>query len=244
MNDGGGGGSRTTTAGPAVAELWPRAVLFDLDGTIADSFSAIQLALSAALAEYGMPARDLGWVRVHVGRGAKVLVRDAVAEPCSGDVVEAVAARYDQNYRTISLDRTPPMPGAREALEFVATRSSERVAIVSNKPASLCRAWLEYWDLARFVAEVSGPDTSGALKPATSAVLPTLQRLGVSAAEAIMVGDMEIDAQAGGAVGMPVLIVARGQGDRASACGLPVAGLLSDLRELSGWLVENGRGWG
>jgi len=191
-----------------------------------------------------MPARDLGWVRAHVGRGAKILVRDAIAEPCSGDMVEVVAKSYDQNYRTIYLDRTPPMPGAREALEFVATKSGDRVGIVSNKPASLCRDWLEYWGLARFVAEVSGPDTSGTLKPAASAVLPTLQRLGVSAAEAIMVGDMEIDAQTGGAVGMPVLIVARDQGDRVSACSLPVAGLLSDLRELSGWLVENGRGWG
>lgn len=226
------------------SEMWPRAVIFDLDGTIADSFAAIQEALSAALAEFGMPARGLDWVRTHVGRGASLLMREAAAEPCSNELGEAILGRYHELYSRIYLERTPPIDGAREVLEFSSARSGMRVAIVSNKPASLCRPWLEYWGLAGLVAEVSGPDTSGALKPDPAAVRPTLDRLAVAAPQALMVGDMEIDALTAEAVGMPVVIVGGYPAARGWPLRVPLAGRLPELRGLSRWLVENGRGWG
>lgn len=230
---------------PANAEaLWPQAVVFDLDGTVADSFAAIHAALAASLAEAGLAQRDLDWVRSHVGRGAEVLVREAVGEAGDDLAVERVYRRYQERYREIYLDATPPLDGAGEVLEFVAGKTAGRLAVVSNKPAALCRPWLRHWGLDGFVAEVSGPDVTGALKPDPAAVNPVLERLGVAAAEALLVGDMEVDALAGEAVGMPVVIVSAAA-DRCPWRHRPgIAKVLTKLRLLPGWLIKNGRGWG
>lgn len=227
---------------PSASELeerWPRAVLFDLDGTLADSFPIIQQALAAALSGEGLPPRSLAWVRQHVGRGAEALIRDAVGERADGACVERVRRRYMEAYNHIPLAETPPAPGAAEALAFVWARTEGGVAVVSNKVASWSSRWLAHWGLAGFVAVVSGPDVSGALKPDPAAVTGVLAALGVDAASALLVGDMGVDAATGAAAGSPVVLVGEGKG--ADPPG--VVGRLESLHDLPLWLVHNGRGW-
>jgi phosphoglycolate phosphatase len=222
---------------------WPRAVIFDLDGTLADSFAAIQVALNRALRDNGLAEHDLEWTRSHVGHGAVELVRSAVG-PADAATMRAVGASFGDHYRAIYLDQTPPVPGAGAVLEHVARGSDGRVAVVSNKYAALCRAWLEHWDLARFVARVAGPETSGARKPDRAALLPVLEALGVAPDEALLVGDMDIDVEAGRNAGVPVVAVCGGASpadvlERAGAMAV-----LGALAELPAWLAEHGRGWG
>lgn len=221
----------------------PAAILFDLDGTLADSFAGIERALNAALREMRLPLRSFAWVRAHVGRGVTELVRDAVGPDAGEAVAREVERRCLQIYTRIYPDETRPLPGAAEVLAFCAEGTGGRVAIVSNKLSRLSVAWLERWGLARHVALVTGPDTFGVRKPAPGAVLPVLTRLGVAPAGALLVGDMEIDAAAGAAVGMPVVGVRQ---DGTSPAALRRAGMLAvlfDLRDLPAWLVGNGAGW-
>lgn len=226
--------------GSEAEERWPRAVLFDLDGTLADSFPAIHHALASALTAEGLPPRPLEWVRRKVGRGAAALVADAVGDGGDGACVERVRQRYLETYERIPLAATPPLPGAAEALACAWAGTNGRVGVLSNKLASWSARWLEHWGLGRFVAVVSGPDVTGALKPDPAAVTPVLARLGVDAHGALLVGDMAVDAAAGAGVGLRVVLV--GAGGEGAEVPSAVA-RLRDLSELPSWLVHNGRGW-
>ncbi len=226
-----------------VDHLKPAAVLFDLDGTLADSFEGIRHALNAALREEGLSEYDLGWVHAHVGRGAPALVRDAVGGEADDALVRAVGGRFGAHYRASFLDLTPALPGAREVLAYVAWRTGGKVAVVSNKYEDLSRAWLRHVGLEEHVAVVVGPDTYGVRKPDPGAILPVLRRFDVAAGDALVVGDMDVDVATGLEVGAPVVGV---QADPAAARDLLAAGataVLPALGALPGWLEDNGAGW-
>ncbi len=223
--------------------LRPAALLFDLDGTLADSFAAIRDALNAGLREHGLGEYDLAWVKTHVGRGAAELVRDAVGAGSDEALRRSVGARFGARYREIYLDQTPPLPGAGDVLAFVAARVGRRVAVISNKYEELSRAWLVHWGLAPHVSVVVGPETYGVRKPDPGAIVPVLEGFGVSPADALLVGDMQVDVAAARAAGVPMLAV---QSEPAAAEALRAAGAVDALpavAEVPAWLVRHGVGW-
>ncbi len=223
--------------------LWPAAVLFDLDGTLADSFAGIHAALAHALEEFGLPPRDLEWVRRHVGRGARPLLEDAVGRR-DDKLVARLAERFGALYRASYLDATPPRAGAAELLELVHANTAGRVAVVSNKAEELCRTWLDHVGLGGWVALVAGPDTFAASKPDPAAVLPVLQALGVAAEAALLVGDMPIDAVTAANAGVGAVLVTGGAADKDELLQARPLAVLFGLSEVASWLLEHGRGWG
>jgi phosphoglycolate phosphatase len=223
--------------------LRPAAVLFDLDGTLADSFAAIREALNAALREHGLPEQDLPWVRTHVGRGAVELLRDAVGADRDEALLRTVGARFGAVYREIYLEQTPPMPGAGEVLALVAARTGGKVAVVSNKYEELCRRWLAHWGLAPHVAVVVGPDTHGVRKPDPGTVVPVLEGFGVLPGDALMVGDMEIDVNTARAAGIPAVAVHPDETVAGTLLEAGAVAVLGSLGELPSWLAHNGTGW-
>ncbi len=228
----------------AAETVRPAALLFDLDGTLADSFAGIRHALDAALRDEGLPGVDLAWVRTHVGRGTPALVRDAVGAAADDGLARAVAERFAVRYRATFLDLTPALPGAAEVLAFAAAGTGGKVAVVSNKYEEFSRAWLSHAGLARHVAVVVGPDTYGARKPDPACVRPVLRGFGVAPGDALLVGDMDVDVATALAVGAPMVGV---QADPAAARALLAAGatvVLHALGELPAWLARNGVGWG
>ncbi len=229
--------------GSGAAARRPRAVLFDLDGTLADSFEAIARALNRALREEGLSEHSLDWVHRHVGRGAAALVRDAVGPQAGQDLALAVGRGYAAAYGRNFLAQTPPLPGAREVLAHVHERSGGKVAVVSNKAAGLCRRWLEHWELTDLVAHVSGPDVSGARKPDPRALAPALGALGVRPEESLLVGDMEVDVSTGRNAGVPVVAVRSAVTPSVRMRAAGALAVLHELRDLPDWLAGNGRGW-
>lgn len=224
-------------------DTWPSAVLFDLDGTLADSFVGIHAALAQALVEFGFPTRDLDWVRRHVGRGARPLLVDAMGRN-DEDLVLRVGERFGALYWETFLDATPARPDAAGLLSLAHDNTGGRVAVVSNKAERLCRTWLEYVGLAGWVRLVAGPDTFGACKPDPAAVLPVLGALGVAADEALLIGDMPIDAVTADNSGMAALLVRGGAADEDELRVARPLAVLAGLDEVAAWLLEHGRGWG
>ena len=223
--------------------LRPAAVLFDLDGTLADSFAAIHDALVPVLEAAGLPPLPLEWVRRHVGRGAVALIRDAVEEGAPEERVRSVTNAFGVRYGEVFLERTPPMPGARAVVETVAARTGHRVAVVSNKFSYLSRQWLEHWGFAPFVGTVVGPDTYGVTKPDPATVEPVLAGFGVAARDALLVGDMTVDVALGRAAGVPVVAVAGGGSAAEDLAAADPEAVLRAIGELPGWLAAHGRGW-
>jgi len=224
--------------------LVPSAFLFDLDGTLADSFGGISRALNRALEAVGLPGRDLAWVLHHVGRGTASLVRDALGDDAGEEKVKEVVTVFFDRYREAFVAESPPLPGARETLAFVARRTGRKVAVVSNKLAEFSRTWLEQWGLSPFVSRVVGPDTCGVRKPDPATVLPVLEGFGVRPEQALMVGDMEVDVITGRGVGLPVVGVCGPTTPRSVLRQAGAVAVLRGIEELPGWLQENCSGWG
>ena len=165
-----------------------RAVIFDLDGTLVDSIADIAHHLNAALADVGLPPHDLASIASWVGEGVRHLVECAVP---GAAFVEDVLAAFRQRYRAQPVIQTRVFPGVDAALDAIGP--GRALGVLSNKPHALtvevCHALLGRWPFAAFEGERAGRPA----KPDPAGALSILGALGIAPADAVMVGDSEID---------------------------------------------------
>jgi len=210
-----------------------RLIVFDLDGTLVDSFPGIRIGLNLALSDLGLPHRELAWVRRHVGHGASRLIAAAVGE---GGKHDALMAAFRRHYSEVLTDTTPPYPGVDEAL--IALAGDHTLAIASNKPLRWVERLVDHLGWQPLIASVVGPETTGTHKPDPSMIEAILEQTGRTVGESLLVGDMPVDAETGGNVGIPVLGVATGS---CPAENLRAAGcieVISGVPALPRWLAE------
>jgi phosphoglycolate phosphatase len=206
----------------------PRAVIFDFDGTLADSYDAITASVNHVRAANGLPALPEAEVRKHVGRGLEKLLADLLP---GTDPVRNVAL-YREHHVTIMRDGTRLLPGAREAVVAL-KESGRRLAVCSNKKVDFTRDLLDCLGLADCFDVVLGPDDVPHPKPAPDMILEALRRLAVPPAEALYVGDMDVDVQTARAAGVPVWVVPTGSADRATLGAARPDRILEGLAELA-----------
>ncbi len=189
----------------------PRAVIFDFDGTLADSYDAITASLNHVRAVNGLAALPEAEIKKHVGRGLELLLADLLPD---SDLDRNVAL-YRAHHVAVMREHTRLLPGAREAVEAL-KRSGRRLAVCSNKKVAFTRALLDSLGLAPLFDAVLGPDDVPRPKPAPDMLLAALRRLGAAPGEALYVGDMDVDVQTARAAGVAVWVVPTGSTDRAT----------------------------
>ena len=194
------------------ASSLPRAVVFDLDGTLIDSVPDIQAALNWLMARVGRRAVTRDEVVGMVGDGVPKLVeRGFLATgglPDGG--LEAPTAEFTRHYEANAATRTRPFPGAEAALEALRGAGCT-LAVCTNKPAGATAEILGALDLARFFAAVAGGDTlPGVRKPDPRHLLHVLDQLGAAPEDAVMVGDSHNDVNVAKAAGVATVAVTFG----------------------------------
>jgi phosphoglycolate phosphatase len=179
----------------------PRALLFDLDGTLVDSRRDIGAACNAALVAHGRPELPIEAILPMVGDGARVLVTRALSsfEAPSDAVIDAVLTTFKAHYLAHPCVHSVLLPGAREVLDE-ARSGGILCALVTNKPRDVTLALLDAIGIAGAFAAVWGGG-DGPLKPAPDSVRATIARLDVAAPDAWMIGDGPQDIGAGKAAG-------------------------------------------
>ena len=189
----------------------PRAVLFDFDGTLADSYPAITASVNAVRAGHGLPPLDEDTVRRYVGRGPAYLMEHTVP----GGSVPSDVARYREHHPSVMYEGTRLFPGVAETLAAL-HRAGLLLGVCSNKPVTFTRDLLTSLNLAGLFAAVLGPEDVARPKPAPDMLRAGLGRLGVRAEDALYVGDMTVDIQTARAAGVRVWVVPTGSDDRAA----------------------------
>lgn len=183
-----------------------RAILFDFDGTLADSFEAITASTNHVRRAYGLPPLPEAEVRGYVGYGLDHLMAALVPVAPVADAV----AKYRAHHKGAMLTGTKLMPGVAETVRELARRGY-RMAVCSNKRVEFTRELVSALGLAPCFASVLGPDdVSGRAKPDPAMLREALSRLGVTEAEALYVGDMAVDVETARAAGVPVWLVPGG----------------------------------
>ena len=217
-----------------------RGVIFDLDGTLVDSYEAIAVSVNAARAAFDLEPLEAEDIRRRVGRGLEALMDDVLG-PGRG---EAGARIFRERYAQVFAGATRPLEHARETLESLHERGY-RLAVASNKLASFGKPILEQLGMERFLAAVEGPDTAGAAKPDPAMIRRCLRAMDVKRQEALYVGDMLLDVETASRAGVGVVLVSGGSSNRSDllGTGAPVleslSGLLDFLPPLGG-VQDNG----
>lgn len=204
------------------------AALFDFDGTLADSFTAITNSTNFVRQSYGLPPLPESVVREYVGFGLPNLMQELVP---TANTAEAVA-RYSEHHRGAMLTDTRLMPGVAEAIPELARRGL-KLAVCSNKRVAFTRELVAGLGLSPYFVAVLGPEDVGdRAKPDPAMLLEGLARVGATAATVVYVGDMAIDVHVARAAGLPVWLVPGGATGKESPAAAGPDRMLTGFEEL------------
>jgi phosphoglycolate phosphatase len=174
-------------------------VVFDLDGTLADTLPDIAGALRATLEAAAITPPPLDVVRQLVGQGAARLIERALPASEAGRDLGPLVARWLDHYRGHLCDGTRLYPGVAALLDRLAGEGVV-AAVVTNKPASIARALVDALGISPRLAAVVGDGDGFPRKPDPAAVHALLARFGAVPARVAVVGDGLPDVQVARAV--------------------------------------------
>jgi phosphoglycolate phosphatase len=214
---------------------WPRAILFDLDGTLIDSVPDIATAVNLLLETEHLAPLTVEDVRGMIGNGIAKLVErafEARGVLLEGDSHAAMTERMMEIYKDHLTDETALMEGAEHILCAYA-KVGVRLAVVTNKPEAFSREILEHFGLGEVVSVVVGGDTGPARKPAPDMLLNAVTELGATVSQSLMVGDSPADIDAAKAAPMASVAV-RGGYTRIAVEELGADVVIDSLTQLPG----------
>ncbi len=188
------------------------AMVFDLDGTLVDTAPDLHAHLNEMLAELGRPGLDLGEIRPMIGDGARALLRrglEASGGLPAGADLESLFLEFLTRYTACPLRFGAAYDGVAAVLEELGTAGA-RLGVCTNKAQAPSDRLLEELGLARHFPVIIGGDSLKVRKPDPGHLLAVLERLGVAAERAVMVGDSENDLLVSRAAGVPCVLVSFG----------------------------------
>lgn len=183
-----------------------RAVLFDLDGTLVDSYAALAEAVNYARREHGLPELPGGRIRDFTGDGLEKLLERAF-HPL--DVPRSAQSSFEQRYDEICCEESRVLADVTTTLAELESLGVT-MAVCTNKPTAFSRKILDFLELAPYFRAIVGPDLAGARKPDAQHVLHTLEAARCRREESLFVGDMPIDVRAARNSGVDVAVVPTG----------------------------------
>jgi phosphoglycolate phosphatase len=190
----------------------PPIVVFDLDGTLADTAQDLVATLNVILVREGLAPLPFEKARDLIGAGARPLIERGFAAsrtPLSEERLNALYAYFLDHYHHNIAVHSELFPGVVEALETLA-RQGLALAVCTNKLESHALELLKVLGIIDRFAFISGKDTFDVFKPDARHLTETIRRAGGDVARAVMVGDSKTDIDTAKNAGIPVIGVTFG----------------------------------
>ena len=186
-----------------------KAIVFDLDGTLADSLADIAAAGNHTLQQLGLKPRDVADYRQLAGQGLESLLLDAAG----AEHVAAGEPIFKAYYADHFTDQTRPYPGVAKLLNDCIQRDI-RIAVLSNKPDAFTQQVMQIvfgqWSFDIVRGHVEGT----AVKPDPAGAFVVRDALGLQSSEIAYVGDTRADMLTGRAADFYAVGVTWGFRDR------------------------------
>jgi phosphoglycolate phosphatase len=204
-----------------------RGVIFDLDGTLIDSYQAIYLGFHYAYSQMGLPTLSYEQVERAVGLGLTHTFRELLGE----ERVPQALALFRKKYEDVFRAHTHLLPDARQVVERLKGRDIQ-LAVATNKLGRFSRAIFEHFGMDKMFVVILGDGDVSQNKPDPEMLYLAMEKMGVRKEETIFVGDSVIDIQTGRNAGIRVFAVPTGNTDREDLVKAQPTLILSRLLDL------------
>ncbi len=180
-------------------------VLFDLDGTLCDTLADITDSLNRALTLCGFPAFTPEETSAMVGKSVTYLCQRAMPRGHENDW-ETVRDHFLTDYRKHLCDKTQPYDGISAALAAL-REAGYTLAVVTNKPHPHAAALISqlFPNNGACFAQVQGQSPKFLLKPDPESLAFVISNLGFTPADAVYVGDSDVDVRFAANMGVPFI---------------------------------------
>ena len=206
----------------------PRAILFDWDNTLVDTWPVIHEALNTCMREMGAEEWSLAQVKGNVKRS----MRESFPE-LFGDAWEDAARIYQDAYRSVHLQRLAPLSGAQETLQFIAKHADVFCGLVSNKRGPTLRTELQHIGWEPLVHVAVGAGDAEKDKPSMAPMVHALKDSGVMAGEDVwFIGDTTVDLECANEGGATAILYGDVAHDGSSYEGVPMHAHVKDQAAL------------
>lgn len=177
-----------------------KATLFDLDGTLADTFGDIAASVNRFLSEEGYPLRTDEEILAAISFGRREFILRSLPDGTAPEEVDRCVIRYTEIYQKHFMDTTAPYPGMPELIARLKA-AGMKVAVVTNKahPNAVRMVETIYPDV--LFDRIRGLSDLPA-KPDPASALETASLLGVDPSECAFIGDSELDMRTAKNAGM------------------------------------------
>lgn len=212
-----------------------RLLVFDWDGTLADSTSHIAGAIQQTCRDLGVPAPDDRSARHVIGLGH----RDALGL-VAPTLPAADIARFSERYRAHYLAGDADIPlfeGVREMLDELDRRGLLLGVATGKTRAGLARAMAQHGIAHRFTASRCADETFP--KPHPEMLLSLIDLAGVTAEETLMIGDTTHDLDLARNAGVSAVAVAYGAHPATGLAAMKPLATVHSIGELRSWLANN-----
>jgi len=199
-------------------------VIFDLDGTIADTAPDLVDAANAALAAEDLGPAPAEAIKARVGHGAKAMLQsgmEALGLECDGEQLRRLSEKLIMRYEANIAVKTQLFPGFLDAASHLSLGGA-KLLLCTNKRTRLTSPLLRALGIGALFDAIACGDTFPYHKPDPRHITSLVETAGARLSGAIMVGDSEVDAGAARAAGIPFIAVSFGY------AGVPVTGLGAD----------------
>ena len=191
-------------------------IVFDLDGTLADTAGDLMGALNWVLRRDAIAPLPVGQARSLLGAGGRALIRRgyaAAGHALSDERLEELFRDFLAYYEAHIVEHSSLFPGVIEALDRL-TAQGCGLAVCTNKMEYAAGKLLRELGVAERFRAICGQDTFAQSKPDARALTGTIALAGGNVARAVMVGDSITDIATAKAAGVPVVAVDFGYTDR------------------------------
>jgi phosphoglycolate phosphatase len=187
----------------------PRAVVFDLDGTLVDSLPDITVAMNATLAADGKRTLPEADIRAMIGAGADAAIERAlIALGLVADAAEVarLGRAFLPHYIDASKAGSQLYPGALDVLHSL-QRSGIACGLCTNKLQAVTDLVVRATGIGPYLGAVIGASSVRPKKPEPDMLVAAMAALGASPADTVMVGDSIADVGTARAAGIPIVLV-------------------------------------
>jgi len=208
-------------------------VIFDLDGTLIDAYQAVYESINFCMTENGRRPVSHAKIKRTVGWGDRHLLAALWGEKD----LDRVLRMYRRHHRDALKRGSKLLPGAREVLEKLRSRGY-LLAVASNRPTKFSLIVLRHLGIWRHFDYVLCGDKARRPKPYPDILRQILKRFKLAPSQAMYVGDMTIDVEAGRRARVRTVAVCGGSSRKKELSALQPVAIIKSVAQLPDLLTQ------